>query len=112
MAGAALAFLPRLIQWEPVLMGFPYQPSNSIHSAAVCGGDWRDSNDALRPSWDKGNHLWDRIPFDTDHRPSIGMYQTYFRFLETADECFEYDSDPLDTASQVITRPDVHSVLR
>ena len=40
------------------------------------------------------------------------MYQTYFRFLETADECFEYDSDPLDTASQVITRPDVHSILR
>ena len=56
--------------------------------------------------------MWDRIPFGTDHRPSIGMYQTYFRFLETADEYFEYDSDPLDTASQVITRPDVISVLR
>ncbi|NOZ27499.1 MAG: amidohydrolase family protein [Chloroflexi bacterium] len=32
----------------------------------------------------------DRILFGTDARPDIPTYQTYFRFLETADEYFEY----------------------
>ena len=32
----------------------------------------------------------DRIVFGTDNRPTIPMYQTHFRFLETADEYFDY----------------------
>ncbi|MEA3408529.1 MAG: amidohydrolase family protein [Chloroflexota bacterium] len=32
----------------------------------------------------------DRILFGTDERPSIPMYRTHFRFLETADEYFDY----------------------
>jgi len=32
----------------------------------------------------------DRILFGTDETPRIPMYQTHFRFLETADEYFEY----------------------
>ena len=32
----------------------------------------------------------DRILFGTDAGPSIPMYQTHFRFLETADEYFDY----------------------
>lgn len=32
----------------------------------------------------------DRILFGTDMRPNIPTYQTYFRFLETADEYFDY----------------------
>ena len=40
----------------------------------------------------------DRILFGTDFRPSIAMYQTHFRFLETADEYLKYDADaPLPT---------------
>jgi predicted TIM-barrel fold metal-dependent hydrolase len=35
----------------------------------------------------------ERILFGTDLHPSIAMYQTHFRFLETADEYFEYDAD-------------------
>jgi len=35
----------------------------------------------------------DRIVFGTDERPAIAMYQTYFRFLETADEYFSYDPE-------------------
>ncbi len=33
----------------------------------------------------------DRILFGTDARPNIPMYQTHFRFLETADEYFDYN---------------------
>jgi predicted TIM-barrel fold metal-dependent hydrolase len=32
----------------------------------------------------------DRILFGTDARPTMAMYQTHFRFLETADEHFDY----------------------
>jgi predicted TIM-barrel fold metal-dependent hydrolase len=32
----------------------------------------------------------DRILFGTDETPEAGTFQTYFRFLETADEYFEY----------------------
>lgn len=32
----------------------------------------------------------DRIVFGTDQRPTMPMYQTHFRFLETADEYFDY----------------------
>jgi predicted TIM-barrel fold metal-dependent hydrolase len=34
----------------------------------------------------------DRILFGTDLLPDIDMYRLYFRFLETADEYFEYPS--------------------
>jgi predicted TIM-barrel fold metal-dependent hydrolase len=34
----------------------------------------------------------DRILFGTDQRPSMPMYRTHFRFLETADEYFDYAS--------------------
>jgi len=34
----------------------------------------------------------DRILFGTDLQPSMKMYQTHFRFLETADEYFDYDA--------------------
>ena len=34
----------------------------------------------------------DRILFGTDFVPNILMYQTHFRFLETADEYFPYDA--------------------
>jgi len=33
----------------------------------------------------------DRILFGTDLSPSLEMYQVHFRFLETADEYFDYD---------------------
>ena len=33
----------------------------------------------------------DRILFGTDSRPSLDLYQTYFRVLETADEYFDYE---------------------
>jgi predicted TIM-barrel fold metal-dependent hydrolase len=40
----------------------------------------------------------DRILLGTDFRPSKTMYQTHFRFLETADEYFAYDADsPMPT---------------
>jgi predicted TIM-barrel fold metal-dependent hydrolase len=32
----------------------------------------------------------DRILFGTDSHPRIAMYQAHFRFLETADEYFDY----------------------
>ena len=32
----------------------------------------------------------DRIVFGTDQSPSMSMFQTHFRFLETADEYFDY----------------------
>ncbi len=32
----------------------------------------------------------DRILFGTDLVPDVEMYRPYYRFLETADECFEY----------------------
>jgi predicted TIM-barrel fold metal-dependent hydrolase len=35
----------------------------------------------------------DRIIFGTDEPPTIAMYRTYFRFLETADEYFDYDPE-------------------
>ncbi|MBC7236095.1 MAG: amidohydrolase family protein [Chloroflexi bacterium] len=35
----------------------------------------------------------ERILFGTDNTPRIAMYQTYFRFLETADEYFDYAPD-------------------
>jgi predicted TIM-barrel fold metal-dependent hydrolase len=35
----------------------------------------------------------DRIVFGTDTTPRIPMYRTHFRFLETADECFDYAPD-------------------
>jgi predicted TIM-barrel fold metal-dependent hydrolase len=35
----------------------------------------------------------DRILFGTDQRPRMLMYQTHFRFLETADEYFDYAPD-------------------
>jgi predicted TIM-barrel fold metal-dependent hydrolase len=34
----------------------------------------------------------DRIVFGTDLLPEVAMYQLYYRFLETADEYFEYPS--------------------
>jgi len=34
----------------------------------------------------------DRILFGTDFRPDMAMYRTHFRFLETADEYFDYDA--------------------
>lgn len=34
----------------------------------------------------------DRILFGTDLLPEVGMYRLYYRFLETADEYFEYPS--------------------
>jgi predicted TIM-barrel fold metal-dependent hydrolase len=34
----------------------------------------------------------DRIVFGTDLLPEISMYRLYYRFLETADEYFEYPS--------------------
>ena len=34
----------------------------------------------------------DRILFGTDLVPEVGMYRLHFRFLETADEYFEYPS--------------------
>ena len=34
----------------------------------------------------------DRILFGTDLLPDVGMYRLYYRFLETADEYFEYPS--------------------
>jgi predicted TIM-barrel fold metal-dependent hydrolase len=34
----------------------------------------------------------DRILFGTDFVPNMAMYQTHFRFLETADEYFSYDA--------------------
>jgi predicted TIM-barrel fold metal-dependent hydrolase len=34
----------------------------------------------------------DRILFGTDLLPSVEMYRAHFRFLETADEYFEYPS--------------------
>ena len=34
----------------------------------------------------------DRILFGTDLVPDAGMYRLHFRFLETADEYFEYPS--------------------
>lgn len=40
------------------------------------------------------NHS-DRILFGTDAGPSADTYRTYFRFLETADEYFSYDGEPI-----------------
>jgi predicted TIM-barrel fold metal-dependent hydrolase len=37
-------------------------------------------------------HFADRIVFGTDLLPESSMYRLYFRFLETADEYFEYPS--------------------
>jgi predicted TIM-barrel fold metal-dependent hydrolase len=37
-------------------------------------------------------HFADRILFGTDLLPDVQMYRLYFRFLETADEYFEYPS--------------------
>jgi predicted TIM-barrel fold metal-dependent hydrolase len=37
-------------------------------------------------------HFADRILFGTDLLPEVQMYRLYFRFLETADEYFEYPS--------------------
>lgn len=37
-------------------------------------------------------HFADRILFGTDLLPETSMYRLYFRFLETADEYFEYPS--------------------
>jgi predicted TIM-barrel fold metal-dependent hydrolase len=37
----------------------------------------------------------DRILFGTDFTPNIPMYQTHFRFLESADEYFPYDAGNL-----------------
>ena len=37
----------------------------------------------------------DRILFGTDATPHTAMYQTYFRFLETADEYFKYSDAPI-----------------
>ncbi len=34
----------------------------------------------------------DRIVFGTDEAPRLAMYQTHFRFLETADEYFDYEA--------------------
>ena len=36
----------------------------------------------------------DRILFGTDHAPSEGMYRNWFRWLETADEYFDYWGAP------------------
>jgi predicted TIM-barrel fold metal-dependent hydrolase len=36
----------------------------------------------------------DRILFGTDATPSEDMYRNYFRWLETADECFDYYNAP------------------
>ncbi|HSB61474.1 MAG TPA: amidohydrolase family protein [Vicinamibacteria bacterium] len=36
----------------------------------------------------------DRILFGTDHGPSEGMYRSWFRWLETADEHFDYWNAP------------------
>ena len=36
----------------------------------------------------------DRIVFGTDELPAADMYHSYFRFLETDDECFEYFGYP------------------
>jgi predicted TIM-barrel fold metal-dependent hydrolase len=36
----------------------------------------------------------DRILFGTDYTPSEGMYRNWFRFLETADEAFDYWNSP------------------
>ena len=36
----------------------------------------------------------DRILFGTDHAPSEGMYRNWFRWLETADEHFDYWNAP------------------
>ena len=33
----------------------------------------------------------DRVLFGTDSGPDLDMYHTYFRFLETDDEYFDYD---------------------
>jgi predicted TIM-barrel fold metal-dependent hydrolase len=39
----------------------------------------------------------DRVLFGTDEfPPSRAQYETYFRVLETADECFPYSPDPAD----------------
>ena len=35
----------------------------------------------------------DRILFGTDHAARLSMYQVHFRFLETADEYFNYEAD-------------------
>ena len=37
----------------------------------------------------------DRILFGTDSAPRTAVYQTYFRFLETADEYFKYSDAPI-----------------
>jgi len=37
----------------------------------------------------------DRILFGTDVTPRMATYQTYFRFLETADEYFKYSDSPM-----------------
>ncbi|MCE5273012.1 amidohydrolase [bacterium] len=34
----------------------------------------------------------DRVMFGTDSPPHVGLYRTYFRFLETDDECFDYSA--------------------
>lgn len=44
-------------------------------------------------------HHPDRILFGTDQIPPTGeAYPTYFRFLETADECFSHSPDPADVS--------------
>jgi predicted TIM-barrel fold metal-dependent hydrolase len=37
----------------------------------------------------------DRILFGTDAGPSLEAYRTYYRFLETEDEYFSYDNEPV-----------------
>lgn len=40
----------------------------------------------------------DRIMFGTDaHGPGVDLYRTYYRFLETLDEYFDYSNNPIPT---------------
>ena len=39
----------------------------------------------------------DRVLFGTDSGPRIDMYRTYYRFLETDDEYFDYDPSGVPT---------------
>jgi len=48
----------------------------------------------------------DRIVFGTDMTPEPAMYRTFFRFLETADEYFQYDADDPLTRIYGLNLPD------
>jgi hypothetical protein len=69
-------------------------PVHEIAQARFPAIDYHNHLDALEPCSARAFFLRfaDRILFGTDLLPDETMYRLYFRFLETADEYFDYPS--------------------